>query len=294
MNKLEPIIIIAEIGECFNGEIAQAESLIAIAADAGCDFAKFQTLDRDGIAEDDPERDWFLKIALGPEELAHLQAYCQTCGIGFLCSPENRKTAIWLKNLGCREAKIASTCAWDTELVNYVAQNFPIVYVSTGLSTLAEIDTVISQLNNVEEIYLMHCVSEYPTGPLLEQRGLQALAPQDVNLRLMDVLQQHYPQCQVGYSDHTAGILAPVVAAARGARVIEKHITLDRSLPMKLYETKTGYLGTDHVLSLEPDELREMVRQVRETETILGSSEWQRSEGEKMLMAFLKGRFSNP
>ncbi|MBN2483452.1 MAG: N-acetylneuraminate synthase family protein [Candidatus Omnitrophica bacterium] len=287
-------IIIAEIGECFNGDMDQARKLIVTAKAAGCDYAKFQTLDREGIAEDDPEREWFLKVALQKEQLTQLQSWCRDAGIGFLCTPENKKKAEELKELGCREVKIASTCAWDDELVSYISEHFSIIFVSTGLSTLEEVDKVVSRLKKQEKIYLMHCVSEYPTGPLLTQRGLQALSHENVNLRMMDILKERYPHCVVGYSDHTVDIIVPVVAVARGAGVIEKHITLDRKGPVNLFLSKRGYSGTDHVLSLEPDELKEMVRQIRETEKILGEAVWQRSPGEKILMDFLKGRFSNP
>jgi len=285
-------VIIAEIGECFNGDMQQAKKLIQVAKDTGCDYAKFQTLDEEGIAEDDPERGWFLKIALDKEQLVQLRKWSEDIGIRFLCSPENRRKAKILKEIGCDEVKIASTCLWDNQLVEYSAENFSVVFISTGMATLEEIDIVISHFSHQKKIYLMHCISEYPTGPLLEKRGLKALEHKDVNIRMMDILKERYPHCRVGYSDHTAGILAPIVAVARGAEVIEKHITLDRNLPVRLFETGKGYMGTDHILSLEPHELKEMVFQIRETEKILGSPSWKRTEGEKILMSFLKGRFS--
>lgn len=286
-------LVIAEIGECFNGDMAQAERLVKVAAETGCDYAKFQTLDRQGIAEDDPERDWFLKIALDESALKHLMECCSKSRIKFLCSPEKAANAETLRRLGSREVKIASTCAWDGELAAYVAANFPIVFLSTGMSSLEEVDALMAKLSRQEAVYIMHCVSEYPTGPLLEQRGLKALAPKDVNLRMMDILSARYPHAHVGYSDHTDGIVAPIAAVARGARVIEKHITLDRRGPVSSFLEKRGYMGTDHVLSLEPEELRTMVKGIREVESMLGTGDWVRSEGEKLLMGFLQGRFSN-
>ena len=107
----------------------------------------------------------------------------------------------------------------------------------------------------------------------------------------MRMLIQMFPHHKIGYSDHTSGILAPLVAVAVGAKVIEKHITLDRQTPIKNFETGGEYLGTDHVLSIEPDELKEMVKQIREVEKILGERKWQRSEGERILRDFLRGRF---
>jgi len=292
-DNMSRTVIIAEIGECFNGDMKEARALIRTAREAGCDYAKFQTLDTEGISEDDPEKEWLKKVALSRERLEQIKKCCEDEQIKFLCTPENRKKAVELKEIGCREVKIASTCIWDKELIKYAVDNFPVIFISTGMTDLEEIDEVVSLCRGREQVYLMHCVSEYPTGPLLEQRGLKGLAHEDVNMRMMDVLSQRYPWCITGYSDHTEGVLAPVVAVARGAGVVEKHITMDRSGPLCLFKSGQQYMGTDHVLSLEPQELKQMVSMIRETEKILGSSEWRRSRGERVLMDFLKGRFSN-
>jgi sialic acid synthase SpsE len=143
----------------------------------------------------------------------------------------------------------------------------------------------------VPELYLLHCISEYPTGPLLDSRGPVALRDEDVHLAMMHMLAERYPQARAGYSDHTVGLLAPMLAAAAGARVIEKHVTLDRDTPMRHFKTGGRYLGTDHVLSLEPPELTEMVRSIRTVETMLGAREWRRSAGELTLRDFLRRRF---
>jgi N,N'-diacetyllegionaminate synthase len=110
---------------------------------------------------------------------------------------------------------------------------------------------------------------------------------------MMKTLERLFPEHKVGYSDHTAGILAPVAAVAVGACVIEKHFTLDREKPIRNYLTGRKYLGTDHVLSVEPAELREMVRQIRQTEEMMGGFKWERSDGEKILRSFLRNRFKN-
>ena len=101
------------------------------------------------------------------------------------------------------------------------------------------------------------------------------------------------PQYKVGYSDHTQGVLAPVAAVAAGAVVIEKHITMDREMPVLNLHEGRKYLGTDHILALEPDELKEMVRQIREVEVMLGSWTWERSAGENVLVNFLRQRFQS-
>jgi sialic acid synthase SpsE len=285
-------IIIAEIGECYNGDLATAERLMKSARDAGCDIAKFQTLDYEQIAPDDPEKEWFERIALTPARIDDLIARARKVGIEILFTPENVKTAGWLVERGLRDVKIASSSVADAPFVRFVNDHFYRVFISTGMASLDEVRQAVATLHSIPELHIMHCISEYPTGPLLEQRGLKALAHEDVRLNMMRMLMEIFPQHAIGYSDHTAGILAPVAAVAMGASVIEKHITLDRKTPVEAYRTGKTYLGTDHVLSLEPDELAEMVRQIREVETMFGPRTWERSEGERLLRDFLRGRFA--
>lgn len=284
-------IIIAEVGECFNGDIETAKRLIYEVKEAGCDIVKFQTLDYENISDDDPERDWFKKIALNPEKIRYLINCANEIGIQILFTPENIKTAEWLLEQNQKDVKIPSSSAADRELTAFINDNFDRVFMSTGLASLDEVNEAANNLSDVKELYIMHCVSEYPTGPLLQQRGLKALSHEDVRLNMMKILMALFPHHKVGYSDHTDGILAPIAAVAAGADVIEKHITLDRKTPIKNFETGGEYMGTDHVLSIEPPELKEMVRQIREAEKILGEWKWQRSEGERILRDFLRERF---
>ena len=284
-------LIIAEIGECFNGDLEQAKRLMFEAREAGCDIAKFQTLDYDNISEDDPEKEWFQKIALTPDDIRMLVDYANEINFSILFTPENIKTARWLLEAGLKDVKIASTTSDDKEFIEFLAVHFDRVFLSTGMSSLSEVNDIVDSLEGVKDLYIMHCVSEYPTGPLLEQRGLKALSPEDVHLNMMRILMALFPQHKIGYSDHTVGLLAPVAAVAMGARVIEKHITLDRQTPVENFLQDKEYLGTDHVLSLEPEELCEMVRQIREVEQILGPWKWERSEGEIILREFLRERF---
>ncbi len=284
-------IIIAEIGECFNGDLEQAKRLMLVTREAGCDIAKFQTLDYDNISEDDPEKDWFQKIALTEADIQKLIDYADTLDLQILFTPENIKTAGWLLDAGLKDVKIASSTANDKEFIEFVDAHFDRVFMSTGMCSLSEVNDAVESLKRIKDLYIMHCVSEYPTGPLLEQRGLKALSPQDVRLNMMRILMALFPQHKIGYSDHTVGILAPVAAVALGAAVIEKHITLDRKTPVENFLQGKEYLGTDHVLSLEPEELREMVRQIREVEQMLGPWKWERSEGEIILREFLRERF---
>lgn len=286
-------LVIAEVGECFNGDMEAAFSLISVAKETGCDYVKFQVLDVCGVSDDDPEIEWFKRVSLEDEEVERLINYTREKGINFIASPENKKKAELLKKLGQNVVKIASTCAGDREMIEYIAANFRTVFVSTGMASIDEIVELRNILNSVNDLYLMHCISEYPTGPLLEKRGLKPLSVGDMRLNMMLMLKNLFPDCKVGYSDHTVEILPPVIAVAMGAEVIEKHITLDRKTPIRNYETGGEYLGTDHVLSLEPGELKEMVRLIRETEIIKGDWKWERSEGEEVLSKFLRKRFRN-
>lgn len=289
---MEKIVIIAEVGECFNGDMDTARELIRLSAEAGCDIVKFQTLDNENIADDDPERDWFYQIALDPEKIRQLVSYAREVGIEILFTPENIKTADWLLHEGLNSVKIASSSVGDQEFIDYVNTHFETVFVSTGMATLDEVNETVERLCSVKKLYVMHCVSEYPTGPLLEQRGLAALAPENVHLNMMRILMKLFPDHIIGYSDHTDDILAPVAAAAMGARVIEKHITMDRKTPMDSFHNGGPYMGTDHVLSIEPPLLMEMVRQIRTVEKMIGPWKWQRTEGEELLRSFLRGRFA--
>ena len=292
-SEINPVLVIAEIGECFNGDLAVARQLIQVARDSGCDYAKFQTLDATKVSKDDPELDWFLRIALSEEQIDTLIRYGEQVGIPILFTPENKDTAVWLHEHGLNAVKIASSSLVDDSLLSYVNSRFQTVFLSTGMGSLDEIDCAVRYLGEVPQLYILHCISEYPTGPLLEKRGLKAVEPEDVHLNMMNMLMQMYPQYKVGYSDHTQGVLAPVAAVAAGAVVIEKHITMDREMPVLNLHEGRKYLGTDHILALEPDELKEMVRQIREVEVMLGSWTWERSAGENVLVNFLRQRFQS-
>ena len=290
MNKT---VIIAEIGECFNGDMETAKRMISVAKDADCDIVKFQTLDYENISEDDPENKWFKKIALDPEKIEILVGYAGEMDIQILFTPENVKTSQWLADADLKSVKIASSCMYDLELIKFINHHFEQVFMSTGMASLDQVNEAVNHLSNILDLYVMHCISEYPTGPLLEDSGLKALSHENVRLNMMRMLMELFPQYKIGYSDHTSGILAPVAAVAMGAKVIEKHITLDRKTPIENFKAGKEYLGTDHVLSIEPDELKEMVCQIREVEKMFGDWKWERSEGEIILRDFLRGRFAS-
>lgn len=284
--------IIAEVGECFNGSMERARKMIKEAAQAGCDIVKFQILDMNEVSADDPEYDWFQKIELDREKVSLLKKWAGEEHIDALFTPVSLRTASFLVEEGIHTVKIASSFIRKQELLEYINDHFQTVYVSTGMADLDEVRKTIQILDKPKEVIILHCVSEYPTGLLLEQRGLKALDEQDAHLNMISILKREFPEYRIGYSDHTDGIFAPTIAAAMGAEVIEKHFTMDRQTPIEHYMQGKEYMGTDHVLSVEPEELREMVRQIRRVEACQGDMVWNRSKGETILRDFLRGRYT--
>lgn len=283
--------IIAEVGECFNGNMDTAFSMIREAKTAGCDIVKFQLLDMEEVSADDPEYDWFAKIELTPDKIAELIAVSLQNHIEILFTPVSVRTAKMIFDANLKTVKIASSFINKTELLEYINDSFDTVYISTGMAEPDEIAEVVRILNKPEELIILHCISEYPTGPLLSERGLKALDEKDAHLNMMLLLKEQYPDFKIGYSDHTDHIFVPITAAAMGADVIEKHFTLDRKTPIEHFKQSKDYMGTDHVLSVEPPLLREMVKQIRRIEQIKGEMKWERSEGERILREFLRGRY---
>ena len=262
-------LIIAEIGENHCGDMEIAKRLIETASEAGCDYAKFQLYDAEETSLDDPEREWFKKVQLDHEKLLILTEYCRKMKIRPLCTPWDARKAEATFKVGIEDMKIASFHIVDEELLRYVNKRAKKVFLSTGMASINEIEKAFGLLDNVE-LYLLHCVSEYP------------LPPEHVNLRVMDVLRDLFGhRAKIGYSDHTTDTLAPIAAVARGAEVVEKHITLDKKLE-----------GTDHILSADPSELKEMVRQIRIVEKILGNAEKKLTAQERKNQTFLRKRFS--
>ncbi len=288
---MQHVQVIAEVGECFNGDMNNARKMISVAKEVGCDTVKFQLLDMDEVAKDDPEYDWFAKIELDKARIEQLIEWAKEDGIDVLFTPVSVKTANWLVEAGQGQVKIASSFVKKKELLSYINQHFQLVYASTGMAALDEVGQMMKMLDKPSEVRLLHCISEYPTGPLLEERGLAAMQENDAHLEMMNILKKQYPNTKVGYSDHSDGIFVPVVAASMGADIIEKHITLDRNTPIEHFNRGMEYMGTDHVVSIEPDKLREMVTLIRRVEKIKGDQIWKRSDGEQILIDFLQGRY---
>ena len=259
------IIIIAEAGVNHNGDISLAMQLIDVAAEAGADFVKFQTFNADRLvtriakkanyqeqATDSMEsqHEMLSRLELTEAMHLHLIAHCETQNIGFLSTGFDIESINLLSNLGQECFKVPSGEITNLPYLRHIGQLKKRIILSTGMSTLGDIEAAIDVLENAgtprAKITVLHCTTEYPT-PMAE-----------VNLRAMQSIHAAFGT-EVGYSDHTQGIEVSIAAVAMGAAVIEKHFTLDRNLP-----------GPDHQASLEPKELNAMVAAIRNIEVALG------------------------
>lgn len=267
MNKT---IVIAEIGENHIGDMEIAKRLIYEAAQAGADFAKFQSYRPENFELDDPEYDWFKKVSLTNDQHHELQYYARDCGIQFMSSPFSLERAKFLcEDLGLESIKIASGTMMNFPLLDYINAHAKTVFLSTGMATVAEIKEALLHLKDVDKIYILHCVTQYPCQD------------EDANLLAIRTLQREFPDFPIGYSDHTEGYLAPLAACALGAVVVEKHFTFD----------KKAKEGTDHVLSVEPKELKEMIDQIRRLEKMHGSGVKEPRAKEQEIKKFVRNRF---
>jgi len=259
----EPVFIIAEAGVNHNGDIGLAKKLVDAAKDAGADAVKFQVFKAENIVVRNAEKaryqkettgseesqyEMVRKLELAEEDFKELVEYAMRKDIMFLASPFGKKSVDLLDKLGSPAFKVASGEITNFPLLKYIAKKEKPIILSTGMATLEEIDDAVRVIRNqgVEHILLLHCVTSYPAKV------------EDVNLRAMQTL-KHTFKLPVGLSDHTLGIIVPVAAVALGAVIIEKHFTLDRNLP-----------GPDQRASLEPHELKRMVRAIRKVEMALG------------------------
>ena len=260
-------IIIAEAGVNHNGSMRMAKELIDAAKNCGVDYVKFQTTkgpeaitskfarmadyQKKNLNEDESQLEMLRKILLKMENFGELRDYCNNSGVKFLSTPFDLDSVDYLAGLGMDYMKIPSGEITNLPYLRKIAKLEIPVIMSTGMCTLGDVETAMLVLtkNGLDEdmISLLHCNTEYPT-PFA-----------DVNLKAMLTLKQCFG-VRVGYSDHTKGIEVPIAAVAMGAEIIEKHFTLDKTLP-----------GPDHVASLEPDELKTMVDSIRNIEKALGT-----------------------
>ena len=257
------ICIIAEAGVNHNGSLELAKKMALAAKKAGADIVKFQTAipelviskfaekaeyQKEQTGAQESQLDMCRRIHFGFDGHEELKRYCDEIGIEYLSTPFDLPSIDFLNTLGLSVWKIPSGEITNLPYLEKIAATKKPVILSTGMSTLSEIEDALSVLEEggTEQITLLHCNTEYPT-PF-----------EDANLTAMYDLQEQFG-LPVGYSDHTTGYEADIAAAALGACVIEKHFTLDRNME-----------GPDHKASLEPDELAAMVRAVRNVEKALG------------------------
>lgn len=262
-------IVIAEIGENHTGDWDLARRMIVAAAESGADIVKFQSYLGSDVADDDPEKDWFTRVQLPDELHFEFKSLAEQHGAAFITSCFTLERARFLiEELGLRMLKVASSEMLNFGLLDYLNGRVDTVYLSTGMATLDEVREAVSHLQDVKHLYILQCTTRYPCPP------------EEANLAAIPTLKAVFPHRRAGYSDHTLGILAPVVATALGAEVVEKHFTLDRSLP-----------GTDHALSATPSDFQEMVRMIGEVEALLGSPAKEPTAAERSIISFVRSRF---
>lgn len=261
-----PVFIIAEAGVNHNGDLSLAKRLIDVAADAGADAVKFQTFMPEAVAsrtapkaayqrqttdEEESQLQMLRRLMLSPEAHSDLKNHALSCGIFFLSTPFDRGSVDLLDDLGLPLFKIGSGEVTNLPFVEYIAQKGRPIIASTGMSYLSEVDEMVRAIRRTgnEQFALLHCVSNYPADP------------DDLNLRVIPMMARVF-HAPIGYSDHTAGTEASLAAVALGACIIEKHVTLDRTMP-----------GPDHRASMEPDMFRDFVRSIRTVERSLGNAD---------------------
>ena len=265
---MQKVVIIAEAGVNHNGSLELAMQLVDVAADAQVDFVKFQTFKAEKLVSagakkaeyqvqntgkaGESQLQMLKMLELSPADHEAIMEYCKTKGIQFFSTAFDLDSLQYLADIGLKMIKVPSGEITNLPYLQKAAGLFESVILSTGMATMQEVEEAVAVFSDAgiskQQITVLHCNTEYPT-PM-----------QDVNLRAMNEIGRHLG-VSIGYSDHTLGIEVPIAAVALGATVIEKHFTLDRTLP-----------GPDHKASLEPQELKEMVAAIRNIELALAGS----------------------
>lgn len=253
----QPCFIIAEIGINHNGSLEMAKKLISMAHFFGCDAVKFQKRTIEDVYTKEeleaPRQSVFgstngdLKYGLefGFEEYKEIDRYCKELGILWFASCWDKKSVDFIEQFDVCAHKIPSALITDIELLKYIKNTGKPILLSTGMSTIEEIDKAVDVVG-LDNTIIYHCTSTYPSEN------------SELNLNAIKTLKEKY-NCPIGYSGHEKGIVSSTIAVVLGACSIERHITLDRAL-----------WGSDQAASLEPDGLRKMVRDIRNVKTFLG------------------------
>lgn len=260
---MSKVFLIAEAGVNHNGDLGIAKEMIRKASEAGVDAIKFQSFNSDNLVcksapkasyqkirttQSESQYEMLKKLELTHEMHKELFQYCKENNLLFLSTPFDTESLEFLNDMGVPIIKIPSGEITNYPLLEKVGKTEKSVILSTGMSSIEEIEQALAVLqeHGTKEISLLHCNTQYPT-PF-----------EDVNLKAMTALKKKF-HLKTGYSDHTQGIEAAIAAVAMGAKIIEKHFTLDKNM-----------IGPDHFMSLEPEELKTMVRCIRNIEKSIG------------------------
>lgn len=272
-----PAYVIAEIGLNHNGDVELAKRLIDVAADAGADAVKFQKRTPE-IATPEHMRDvpretpwgtmtyfeYRQRVEFDRDQYIEVSDHAMLRGLEWFASPWDEPSVAFLEDLGVHAHKVASACLTDHALLRALRETGKTIILSTGMSTIDEIDAAI-EVVGTERLLLMHATSTYP------------MEPGEANLRMIPALRERFPGVPVGYSGHERGLQISVAAIALGAVAVERHITLDRTM-----------WGSDHAASLEPTGLQHLVRDIRVIEAALGDGVKRVYPGELAPMAKLR------
>lgn len=270
----EPVFIIAEAGVNHNGSLEAAKALVKEAKASGADCVKFQTFKAERVAtagapkaryqlgttdRDESQLDMLKKLELAYEDHLELKSYADSLGIVFMSTPYGFEDIDLLESIGVPAYKVASGQIIELPFLKKIARTGKPIILSTGMATLAEVDEAVRAIRGAGngKAVLLQCTTDYPSRL------------RDCNLRAMETLRSSFG-LPVGYSDHTTSDEAAIAAVALGARVIEKHFTLDKGLP-----------GPDHSSSFTPSEFSSLVKKIRGVEEALGSGRKEPSEVEK-------------
>ncbi|MFV0406435.1 MAG: N-acetylneuraminate synthase family protein [Propioniciclava sp.] len=265
----QPVYVIGEIGLNHNGSVEITKQLMDLAAEAGCQAVKFQKrtpeiATPEHMKNTPRETPWgtmtYLeyryKVEFEAEEYGEIDSYARELGLDWFCSPWDEPSVDFLEKMNTIAYKIASASVTDLGMLAKIKQTGKPVILSTGMSTMEQIETAVETLGT-EHLILMHATSTYP------------LPPEEANLRMIHTLKDRFSGVPVGYSGHEPGLQISLGAVAMGAVAVERHITLDRTM-----------WGSDHAASLEPQGLKHLVRDIRIIETALGDGVKQVFPGE--------------
>lgn len=272
-----PAYVIAEIGLNHNGDVEIAKKLIDVAARAGADAVKFQKrtpeISTPEHMRDVPREtpwgtmsylDYRRRVEFGRDEYIEIGDHATMLGLDWFASPWDVPSVDFLEDLNVVAHKVASASLTDTELLVRLRETGKPVILSTGMSTIEQLDRALDTLGT-DRVILMHATSTYP------------LEPEEANLRVISTLRDRYAGIPVGYSGHERGLQISLAAVALGAVAVERHITLDRTM-----------WGSDHAASLEPTGLEHLVRDIRVIEKALGDGVKRVFDSERAPMAKLR------